>query len=192
MRSDLFTSPKKDNQAQESLSVTRKLTKRVGFDTNPTDGAQESPSQTPQPTTKQSEDLGYLRPADQSPNGINGSQSAAAATEPEQVKGNELAIVHEEEPAPAPVIETSEASADKTPGAYWMLPSKEEIMAMNRMQRQIVADFTVGRENIGSVRFKVPVDLTNIDLDDLYVTIVKLRATVRHRLPQRSKEAASG
>ena len=193
MRSDLFTSPKKDTQSPDNLTVARKLTKRVSFDTNPTDGAEDLSAKTPEPASNPPEDLGYLRPTNQPPNGIvNGDKSTPVIAEPEQVKGNELAIVHEEEPAVIPVLETAEPSSDKTPGAYWMLPSREEVMSMNRMQRQKVTDFTVGRENIGSVRFKVPVDLSNIDVDDLFHNIVILEPRSATVYPNTAKKPAVG
>lgn len=178
MRSDLFTSPTK-NQNQDANGA-RRLTKRVSFDTstNPTiengNGNQGSGTNTPDESSE-ARDLGYMRPSNRQTNGTNGAKPSPASDTPEmeQVKGKELAIVHEEEPAP-PSVRVTQASGDNEAGEYWMSPPREDILAMNRVQRTKVENFAVGREKVGSVSFKVPVDLSNIDLDELYVNIVIL------------------
>ncbi|OIW24471.1 hypothetical protein CONLIGDRAFT_623337 [Coniochaeta ligniaria NRRL 30616] len=175
MRSDLFTSPIK-NQSQDTSA--RKLTKRVSFETSTNaaieNGTQGSGTNTPDESSD-ARDLGYMRPSNRQTNGTNGAKTASVSDTPEmeQVKGKELSIVHEEEPAP-PAVRVNQHGGDKEPGEYWMSPSKDEILAMNRVQRQKVENFAVGRENVGSVSFKVPVDLSNIDLDELYGNIVIL------------------
>ena len=175
MRSDLFTSPHKEKQALEDANGSRKLAKRVSFDTST---VETTPDNRPAalengPST---EDVAYPKLSGRpSSNGLNGSKSSpvVATPEMEQVKGNELAIVHEEE-SPAAVRTEKKPSSTVEPGAYWMSPTAEDIRAMNRMQRQRVHDFTVGRENVGSVTFKVPVDLSNINLDELFDGIIVL------------------
>nr|5CWW_A Chain A, Nucleoporin NUP145N [Thermochaetoides thermophila DSM 1495]5HB5_A Chain A, Nucleoporin NUP145 [Thermochaetoides thermophila DSM 1495]5HB5_B Chain B, Nucleoporin NUP145 [Thermochaetoides thermophila DSM 1495] len=77
-------------------------------------------------------------------------------------------------------------------GAYWMSPTADDIRAMNRMQRQRVVGFTVGRENVGSVQFKVPVDLSNINLDDLFGTIVILEPRSATVYPNAAKKPPMG
>ncbi|KAI0966174.1 nuclear protein 96-domain-containing protein [Xylaria arbuscula] len=174
LRSDLFSTPTKDKPAPETPNTARKLTKRVSFDTSSVqaneDGSATNGSSNSTPSAEQ---LGYLRP--RITNGTNGSKpdSTSSTPEMEQVKGNELAVVHEDEAA-SPPARKSNALRDGEPGQYWMSPTKEEIQNMNRIQRQKVVDFTVGRENVGSVRFKVPVDLTAIELDSIYDGIVVL------------------
>ncbi|KAL2258364.1 hypothetical protein VTK26DRAFT_8347 [Humicola hyalothermophila] len=175
MRSDLFTAPNKEKAAaMEDTNGARKLAKRVSFDT----GTDETPDerQTVQDEAN-SDDSGYIKPSARPAvtNGVNGSNSSPAAASPdmEQVKGKELAVVHEEEPPAAVRTEKNNGSVIE-PGAYWTTPTAEQIRAMNRMQRQKVSDFTVGRENVGSVRFKVPVDLSNINVDELCDNIVIL------------------
>lgn len=176
MRSDLFTSPAK-SQSQET-SGARKLTKRVSFETSTNqaieNGNQGSGTNTPDESTD-ARDLGYIRPTNRQTNGVNGTKPAPESDIPEmeQVKGKELAIVHEEEPAP-PAVRVNQHLGDKEPGEYWMSPSKDQILAMNRVQRQKVENFAVGREHVGSVSFKVPVDLSNVDLDELCGNIVIL------------------
>ncbi|KAK4665853.1 hypothetical protein QC763_409030 [Podospora pseudopauciseta] len=180
MRSDLFSSSDK-KQAQEDASGARKLAKRVSFDTSTADSP--SNDEVAAITDGSENDLGYLRPSIRSTNnGANGSKASPASAAPEmtQVKGNELAIVHEEEsPAAARVTLAAKAPASSSAGSdeageYWMSPSLEDIRAMNRTQRQKVVDFTVGRVHVGNVQFKVPVDLSNINVDEIIDNIVIL------------------
>ncbi|KAI1866858.1 uncharacterized protein JN550_007405 [Neoarthrinium moseri] len=175
LRSDLFSTPTKEKQSPDDTpNGSRKLSKRVSFEQQPgeTPMAIDGPNGSAH-TTPSAKELGYIRPAQT--NGVNGSKTDVTSTpEVEQVRGNELAIVHEEEVSTPAVSNSSVSAADKALGEYWMKPSKEEIQSMNRVQRSKVQDFTVGRSNSGWVKFKVPVDLTNIDLDNLYETIVAL------------------
>ncbi|KAK4176803.1 nuclear protein 96-domain-containing protein [Triangularia setosa] len=183
MRSDLFSSSDK-KQAQEDFSGARKLSKRVSFDTSTADSpnnGEVAPAAITDGT--ENDNLGYLRPSIRpSTNGANGSKTSPVTATPEmvQVKGNELAIVHEEEsPVAARVVQPAKAPSSPTsgveePGEYWMSPSLEELRAMNRMQRQKVVDFTVGRVHVGNVQFKVPVDLSNINVDEIIDNIVIL------------------
>lgn len=176
MRSDLFTSPHKEKQALEDANGSRKLAKRVSFDTSTVETTPDS-----RPAALENgpspDDVAYpqLSGRSSSSNGVNVSKSSPAAATPEieQAKGKELAIVHEEE-SPAAVRTEKKPGSAIEPGAYWMSPTAEDIRAMNRMQRQKVHDFTVGRENVGSVTFKVPVDLSNINLDELFDGIIVL------------------
>lgn len=171
MRSDLFTSPNKEKPAAvEDANGARKLTKRVSFDTSTV----ESPdNRQPVEDGTNNDNLGYIKPPTNGVNGTKSSPATVATPEMEQVKGKELAIVHEEE-SPAAVRTEKKPGSTVEPGAYWTTPTFEDIRAMNRMQRQKVSDFTVGRENVGSVKFKVPVDLSNINLDELFDNIVVL------------------
>lgn len=171
LRVDLFSPVAKDKQVIDAPDGPRKLAKRVSFDTRNVD-AESSASIGRSPE----EDLGYIRPTNGSSSSVNGSAPRAVDDTPEmeQVRGNELAIVHEEaSPTPAAAVSASPAG-DNGPGNYWMRPSKEEILNMNRVQRAQVANFTVGRDNVGQVRFKVPVDLTSIDIDEIFNKIVLL------------------
>ncbi|KIH94179.1 nucleoporin nup189 [Sporothrix brasiliensis 5110] len=207
MRSDLFSTPSKvrdsggaDSLTDASLGSTRKLTKRVSFDTTiAKDSVPEGVNGNNGPASGSGSepDMGYLRPQARPSNGTssssntagNGSSSALvvspASNEPEmeQVTGKELAIVHEEEASPvrARCIPSNYRVNSKELGNYWMSPSKDEIEQMNRVQRQQVVNFTVGRTNVGQVRFRVPVDLTKINLDSIMdgiVTLIIRSATV--------------
>ncbi|CAK7264012.1 hypothetical protein SEPCBS57363_000855 [Sporothrix epigloea] len=205
MRSDLFTTPSKVRESTSSDALsgtandhvsTRKLTKRVSFDTTiAKDTVPESVGRNAGAASGGEHDMGYLRPQTRSANSAgsssssaNGSSSAlviSAASEPEmeQVTGKELAIVHEEESSPvrARCIPGNYRVNSKELGDYWMSPSREEIEQMNRVQRQQVVNFTVGRTNVGQVRFRVPVDLSKINLDSIMdgiVTLIIRSATV--------------
>ena len=198
MRSDLFSTPTKARDASSAdladntAASSRKLTKRVSFDT--TIVKDTVPEQGP--NGSRDVDMGYLRPQARS-NGSasnsgssntvsNGSSatlvSPASAGQPEMEQvstGKELAVVHEED-GPRCIPDDYRVNS-KELGDYWMIPSRAEIEQMNRVQRQQVANFTVGRTNVGQVRFRVPVDLTKINLDtilDGIVTLIIRSATV--------------
>ncbi|KAI1826982.1 nuclear protein 96-domain-containing protein [Xylaria intraflava] len=176
LRNDLFSTPIKDKPAPETTNSSSKLIKRVSFDTSNVaaiengSGVNGSPDSSATPSAEQ---LGYVRP--KPANGVNGSKQDTSPSTPEmeQVKGKELAVVHEDGVASPPARDSS-ALRDGEPGDYWMFPTKDEIQNMNRVQRQKVADLTVGRQGIGYVKFKIPVDLTSIDLDTICGGIVVL------------------
>ncbi|KAI3580692.1 nucleoporin autopeptidase-domain-containing protein [Fusarium oxysporum f. sp. albedinis] len=52
----------------------------------------------------------------------------------------------------------------------------EDILAMDKYQRKRVTDLTIGRENVGVIRFKHPVDFTGIDLESLLGGLVILES----------------
>lgn len=175
LRVDLFSPVSKDKQAIDSSDGPRKLTKRVSFDTRNVDAENSSPiGRSPEARPAPVEDLGYIRPTNGN-NSVNGSATRGVNDTPEmeQVQGNELAIV-QEVASPTPATASASPASDNGPGNYWMRPSKEEILSMNRVQRAQVDNFTVGRDNVGQVRFKVPVDLTSIDIDEIFNKIVLL------------------
>jgi nuclear pore complex protein Nup98-Nup96 len=191
LRSDLFSTPTKDSTTDDNQEGSRKVAKRVSFENTETPKAIEAPNGSAS-NTPSAEELGYIRPA--RTNGVNGSKDGALSTPEVEIKGKELAIVHEEDVG-SPVSKPSPAAGsttDKELGEYWMEPSKEEIQNMNRVQRQKVQNFTVGRKNSGWVKFKVPVDLTNIDLDNLYDNIVVLEIRSCTVYPNPAKKPAVG
>ncbi|KAG8169893.1 hypothetical protein KVR01_000638 [Diaporthe batatas] len=171
LRLDLFSSPSRDKQLAESPGP-RKLPKRVSFDTSLDASENGTLDGTPTPSTS-AQDLGFIRPTNGGSLTTNGSKSPDAQPEMEQVKGNELAVVHEESSTTS-TTQDATSSPSKEAGAYWLSPSKDEILKMNRVQRGQVPGFTVGRYNVGQVQFKTPVDLTNIDLDEIPGGIVVL------------------
>ncbi|KAK4145239.1 uncharacterized protein C8A04DRAFT_27001 [Dichotomopilus funicola] len=187
VRNDLFVSPTPEKLAIEDASGPRKLTKRVSFDTSteastPTTrpaGTLENSSNNSGTDEQQTKSNGTS--STNGTNGMNGAKSpsvtvTAAAAQVEPVKGNELAIVPEEESPVAVRTEkqSGNGSSSVEPGGYWTSPPLEDLRAMNRVQRQRVPGFIVGREKVGSVAFQVPVDLSNINLDELFDNIVIL------------------
>ncbi|KAI1091095.1 nuclear protein 96-domain-containing protein [Rostrohypoxylon terebratum] len=190
LRSDLFSTPTKDKSVPETPNSSRKLTKRVSFDTSNVDGIEDGAGTNGSAnSTPSAEQLGYVRP--KASNGVNGSKSTPIP-EMEQVKGNELAVVHEEE-VPSPQGRTSTAApSDGEPGEYWMSPTREEIQGLNRVQRQKVSDFIVGRQNVGYVKFKVPVDLTSVDIDNIFHNIVILEPRSATVYPNAAKKPTVG
>ncbi|KAM6534898.1 hypothetical protein FALCPG4_004517 [Fusarium falciforme] len=188
IRSDLFSTPQKD-KSSDAGTGSRKLSKRVSFDTSNVDAEDSTPVRGALPAP---EDVGspsneetprQTRPT----NGSNGSKTP----EMEEVKGKELAIVHEEDNAATPEA-ASANNFDNAPGQYWMQPPKEDLEKMNRMQRQKVDGFTVGRDNVGYVSFKVPVDISNIDLDDICGGLIVLQPRSATVYPVAAKKPPVG
>lgn len=192
LRVDLFSPLSKDKQAFDSPLGPRKLTKRVSFEPN-VESQNRSPvtagsSETP---TGSSPDNGYIPKHNGGPAHVNGTNSRGP--EMEQVQSTELAVVQEESsPASASASSAAPGAHGKGPGNYWMEPSKEEILKMNRVQMQQVADLTVGRDNVGQVRFLTPVDLTNINVDDIPGRIVVLETRSCTVYPENMKKPPMG
>ncbi|KAH6605871.1 hypothetical protein Trco_005024 [Trichoderma cornu-damae] len=170
LRSDLFSTPQKDMQNGDNGTGPRKLSKRVSFDTN-VDGEDSPPVRAALPAPGDVPET----PAEETPRQDKATPitNGFRTPEMEQVKGRdkELTIVPEEDSA-TPEPQTN--GFDNAPGKYWTEPSREELQNMNRMQRQRVDNFTVGRENVGSITFKIPVDISAIDLDELCGGIIQL------------------
>ncbi|KAK8045214.1 hypothetical protein PG993_005238 [Apiospora rasikravindrae] len=185
LRTDLFSTPTKDKSPQDTPNGSRKLAKRVSFDTSNGEAAESGDAQNG--NAEQSSNNGYIRP-----NGVNGARSSPLCSEMEQVTGKELAIVHEEEPAASSAPVSTDTLSDREPGEYWMKPSKEEIDNMNRVQRQKVVDLTVGRVNCGWVKFKVPVDLNTVDYGNLFENIVVFVVRSCTVYPNQAKKPAVG
>lgn len=189
MRSDLFSTPTRDKPPSEQPNGSRKLSKRVSFDTSnvePPEAEEPNDAVISTPRRVIAQDL---TPTSST---LNGTKSSAGSSgEIDQGIGKELAIVHEEGSL-SQTPEVVQDGLDKAPGDYWMSPTKEAIAAMNRMQRQQVANFTVGRDNVGYVKFKVPVDLTNIDLDEIFGGIVILETRSATVYPIAAKKPPVG
>ncbi|KAM5346496.1 hypothetical protein ACJ41O_009501 [Fusarium nematophilum] len=191
IRSDLFSTPQKD-KSSDAGTGSRKLSKRVSFDTSnvdaedgtPVRGALPAPEDISSPAND--ETPRQTRPT----NGSNGS-AGTRTPEMEETKGNELAIVHEEDNTATPETATPNGF-DNAPGQYWMQPPKEDIENMNRMQRQKVDGFTVGRDNVGYISFKVPVDVSNIDLDEICGGLILLEPRSATVYPVAAKKPPVG
>ncbi|KAK2768433.1 hypothetical protein FQN54_000288 [Arachnomyces sp. PD_36] len=196
LRTDLFTRPAALNapaltngtNGEEGSGQSSKLKKRVSFETDAdkVNGAVvRVETDSTEPTA---EELGYLRSSRMNgqvngtgANGASASPPSATNGQPEmeQVRGNELAVVPEdgESSSKSGSKLASVPSGDPKPGEYWMRPSREELRKMPRDQLKNVSGFTVGRQSCGMVTFDKPVDLTTIDLDNIFDHLVKI--TVR-------------
>ncbi|KAF4978595.1 hypothetical protein FZEAL_5044 [Fusarium zealandicum] len=194
IRSDLFSTPQKDKQSDASTG-SRKLSKRVSFDTSNVDAEDGTPVRGALPAPMDvSSPANDETPRQTRPNGSTGSTGSTGSKTPEmeEVKGNELAIVHEEDNTATPEAPSTNGGFDNLPGQYWMSPPKEDIENMNRMQRQKVDGFTVGRDNVGYVSFKVPVDISNIDLDEICGGLILLEPRSATVYPVAAKKPPVG
>ena len=135
--------------------------------------------------TPSAEQQGYLRTPSrgQTRHGASKSNGLAQQPEMEQVKGNELAIVHEDESsetsrAPPAKLPPNLSQEDPHPGAYWMKPSETQINQMTQEEKRHVKPYSVGREGCGHVEFNDPVDLTLAPLTDIFdnTVIIDLRS----------------
>ena len=208
LRGDLFSGGKEAPQALLSPEKEKQsgiLKKKVSFDTSAVGGDAGNASGAPtngaasnEGNEAIAEDLGFIRsprtPAKAKSNGI------PAQPEMEQVRGNELAIVHEDAspessaatngPSTAPVSRSQE---DQEPGKYWMRPTKEDLMRLPKDARTRVSGFAVGREGCGHVEFDKPVDLTlTKSLDDIFKNVVLIEMRSITVYPDQAKKPAQG
>lgn len=174
LRIDLFSPVSKGpRDPNESPNGPRKIAKRVSFDTSNVETESPTTAGSPQSPPASAPDLIHGRaPNGEHVNGAN-SRSPNAPPEMEQVTGKELPTVHEESP-PASRSTSSGSTSRQGPGEYWMSPSIKELSKMNRVQLSHVSNFTVGRDGVGYVKFKAPVDLNNIDINKIPGGIVIL------------------
>ena len=199
IRHDLFSPPNPPSQ-QNSPQLSGILKKRVSFGGNG-NGAESPLKQVDSAASPSSEDMGYLRPPQNTSNGsgpASSSNGAPSQPEMEQVSNsnNQLAIVREEEPAPAVQAPAArpDSQEDQEPGEYWMKPSREEIEKMSRAQRSKVNDFTVGRDGVGFIHFNAPVDLTKVPVDDILggIVVLNLRTATVYSNPAKKPPMGQG
>jgi nuclear pore complex protein Nup98-Nup96 len=176
LRNDLFSRPSSTSPAPiangDDLHSADKLKKKVSFDSTPS-GSEvvRVDSTSPEPTA---EELGFLRSTRKSGtiDGIDGDRP-----EMESVR-RDLAVVPENAEPTHDGASIKRLSfipgGDPKPGDYWMSPSHAELSKMSRDQLKKVVDFTVGRQNCGEVTFNGAVDLTVVDLDNLFGGIVDI------------------
>lgn len=181
LRTDLFGSdpPERANKrvsfdGNTTASNTATSTQANGTASpGPNNALVRTESDGPEPT---SEEMGFLR---SSRTASKEPRTNGARPEMEQVRGNELAIVPEDEQMPAPPRPATSAKGlrkdqkDQEPGEYYMQPSLHELRDMPRDKLQAVSPFIVGRVGIGKVEFS-KVDLTTVPLDQIMGDIVKL------------------
>lgn len=181
LRTDLFGEP-----------PAERINKRVSFDgsananRNGVTEAQSNGTPSPGPNNAlvrtesngsepSAEDLGLLRSSKPAQKDVR-TNGAPTRPEMEQVRGNELAIVPEDEvsaSAPPTVKSLRKPQVDQEPGEYFMIPSMQDIRDISREQLKCVEPFIVGRVGIGKIEFS-KVDLTAVDLDKIMGDTVKL------------------
>ena len=214
LRTDLFgnqaiaalpTSDKTDQSRQPGI-----LKKKVSFDTSTVGGngkgaevaatVDENTTSSSNNATPSAQEQGFLRSSRGSgrPNGPR-TNSAPAQPEMEQVKGNELAIVHEDaSPEPSRPTESQVRSlsdqVDPEPGQYYMIPSRDELRRRSREQLKQVTEFVVGRERCGHVVFNRPVDLNTVDLDNIYnnIAVIGIRSLTVYPNNERKPPVGKG
>ena len=149
--------------------------------------------------TPSAEEQGFLRTPSRGQGRLTGAKPNGVAQQPEmeQVKGNELAVVHEDEssePSSSSNARTpfQTPQDDQQPGAYWMKPSENELQKLPKDQRKQVKNFSVGREGCGRVEFNTPVDLSLTDLKDIYGNIVLIELRSLTVYPDQTKKPAMG
>lgn len=172
IRSDLFSTPQKDKHVGDAASSTRKLAKRVSFDTSNVDAENQPVIRGALPAP---EDSPSTQAEDTPRQNRHSTGSILRSTEVDPTTTTDLRDIREEEAMATPSGSTVK-KLDSAPGDYYSEPSFEELQAMNRIQRQSVDGFVIGRHNVGNIAFKYPVDLTGIDLEELYGGLVQLEA----------------
>ena len=210
LRTDLFggkslaalPSPDKIDQSKQPAM----LKKKVSFDASAIGGhgsdiesngiSPESSDLSEISATPSAQEQGYLR---SSPRKLNGSKHSPTLAQPEMehIKGNELAVVHEDgfldnsNVVVAPPT-TIQDQSDPEPGNYYMKPSREQLRKLSLDKLRTVSGFEVGRERCGHVVFDQPVDLTNVDLDNLYdnIVVITLRSVTIY--PQTAQKPPLG
>jgi nuclear pore complex protein Nup98-Nup96 len=186
LRNDLFarsasTPAAPITNGEDSAPPADKAKKKVSFESTSgaVTGGEIVPvqSQSPEPTP---EELGFLRSTRKSntTNGINNIDEDASQPEMESVRGKDLPAVPEDSEQTTAIENASRLSfipsGDPQPGEYWMKPTRAELNKMSRDQLKHVVGFTVGRQRCGQVTFDEPVDLTNIDLDQIFGGLVEI------------------
>ena len=149
--------------------------------------------------TPSAEEQGFLRTPSRGQGRLTGAKSNGVAQKPEmeQVRGNELAVVHEDESPESPSKSNARAPIqmpqdDQQTGPYWMKPSEDEIQKLPKDQRKQVQNFSVGREGCGRVEFNTPVDLSFTDLKDIYGNIVLIELRSLTVYPDQTRKPAQG
>ncbi|KGO78408.1 Peptidase S59, nucleoporin [Penicillium italicum] len=182
---------------EDAAQSADKLKKKVSFDAhtsglNGGDLVRVEPN-SPEPSA---EELGFLRSVRKS-GSLNGFDAAGTSDRPEAESARrDLAVVPESAPQTTNGATVKRLTfipgGDPRPGEYWMQPSRAELSRLSRDQLRQVVDFTVGRQNCGSVTFNGPVDLTTVDLDNLYSNIVDIGLRKITVYPDESVKPARG
>ncbi|OJJ40627.1 hypothetical protein ASPWEDRAFT_101797 [Aspergillus wentii DTO 134E9] len=206
LRNDIFARPASTTVAPitNGEDSAQPAKKKVSFDS--TSKALDASSgaiapvetESPEPTP---EELGFLRSIRKS-----GSMNGIPSTKPtsdsfgrpemESLPRNDLPAVPEDAVQPTitngPSALSFTPGNDPLPGEYWMKPTRAELNKMTREQLKSVKDFTVGRKHCGQVTFDQPVDLTSIDLDQIFGGIVEIAVRKITVYPDEGMKAPRG
>jgi nuclear pore complex protein Nup98-Nup96 len=177
LRSDLFEKPSSPAPITNG-DDSDKLKKKVSFDsTSPGPTGNEIVPVEPKSPEPTAEELGFLRSVRKS-GSLNGVDATTSGRPEMESVSRDLAIVPENGPATTNGATVKRLTfipgGDPKPGEYWMEPSRAALGKMSREQLKHVVDFTVGRQNCGSVTFNGEVDLSTIDVDHLFDNIVNI------------------
>ena len=82
--------------------------------------------------------------------------------------------------------------ADPRPGSYWMKPTRQEISKMSKQDQKKVKDLQVGRDGCGYVTFNFPIDLTKLNLDNLYDELVHITTRSITVYPDKTSKPPAG
>ncbi|KAL3488767.1 nuclear protein 96-domain-containing protein [Aspergillus germanicus] len=214
LRNDLFTRaasntppPAAITNGDDASQSASKVKKKVSFEstTDNATGGEIVPveSESPEPTP---EELGFLRSIRKNghPNGVtNGTKSASdSRPEMETLKTRSLFAVPEDIASESGLSSASPNEGgsrlpfvpgpDPNPGEYWMKPTRFELAKLGREQLKQFKGLTVGRERCGSVTFDDPVDLTAIDLDNLFGGLIDIGVRKITVYPDESMKPARG
>lgn len=197
LRNDLFARPASTSTAPPPITngedsaappTIERAKKRVSFDAAAQSTAPDGSggelvapiTESPEPTP---EELGFLRTIRRSGsvNGLSSKSSFDSLSEQPSRGSRELASVPEDaEASPAAThngvskLPFNPPGTDPQPGEYWMKPSRAEIGKLSRDQLKNFVGLTVGRQHCGEVTFEEPVDLTTIDLDQIFGGLVEI------------------
>lgn len=173
------------NGASASGEQPQKLKKRVSFDKGTTGGDANGHAHGEtgalvrtevDEEESTSEDQNFPRSSRRN----KASNGTSSAPDSEQVRGKELAVVPEDresdETVPKSGLSTDvHATPDPSPGDYWMRPTRAELRKTPRDKLQHFQGYQVGRLGCGHVTFDSAVDLTTVNLDDVFEKLVEIR-----------------
>ncbi|KAJ5567240.1 hypothetical protein N7535_006546 [Penicillium sp. DV-2018c] len=205
VRNELFSKPSSARSSPTPLLANGedvgepddKLKKKVSFDsTSPGLNGGDLVRVETESAEPSAEELGFLRSVRKS-GSLGGIDAPKVPGRPEmEALGRDLTAVPENAPATTNGATVKRLTfipgGDPRPGEYWMQPSRAELSRMTRDQLKQVVDFTVGRQNCGSVTFNGPVDLTTVDLDNLFSSTVDIGLRKITVYPEESVKPARG
>ena len=182
LRTDLFNGSSNDATPKKTVSFNNSITNgnaqpnssrptiTNGGSSNALVRVEENNSPTPS-----AEELGMLR-SSRTSTSTPRANGTSSTPEMEQVRGNELAVVPEDE-SPQATLKASNNMviprdrSDQKPAAYWSQPTLDELRNYSQKQLQRVAPFIVGRHGCGKVEFSAA-DLSKTPLDSIFDKVV--------------------